>query len=123
MTRTVVVLTEGALRPSDAAHIAALLTPDDAQVEVLVPADTEHHLVAEIIDHLGLLNLRAIWNEVVGKHPSPEQARFDAAAAVTRSVNELRGAGLEAHGRVVADDPMPDLDKTITATGAIVAVP
>ncbi len=137
MTATVVVLSESALRPSDAAHIAAHVAAlDDSalrgpaqrdapqhdvattRVEVLVPADTERHLVAELIDHLGLLELRAIWDDVVGHHPSAEQATFDAQAAVATSVRELERAGLSATGRVVADDPLPDLDKTITATHA-----
>lgn len=118
MTRTVIVLTEGALRPTDAAHVASLHPERDVTVEVLVPADTEQNVVASIIDHLGLLDLRAVWDDVVGRHPTPENARSHAAAALNTSVTELEHVGITARGRVVADDPLPDLAKTIAATSA-----
>ena len=120
MTQTVVVLTEEALRPSDAAHIGSLHPEPDVNVEVLVPADTEQNVVAAIIDHLGLLDLRAVWDDVVGRRrrPSREEALSEAAQAVQNSVAVLRGVGLAAQGRVVQDDPLPDLARTITATSA-----
>jgi hypothetical protein len=118
VARTVIVLTEDALRPSDAAHIAALHPEPDVTVEVLVPADTERNVVATIIDHLGLLDLRAVWDDVVGRHPSPENARSHAAAATNASVAELEHAGVTARGRVVADDPLQDVAKAIAATSA-----
>jgi hypothetical protein len=116
--RTVVVLTEEALRPTDAAHIAFLHPERDTEIEVLVPADTEQNVVASIIDHLGLLDLRAVWDDVVGRRPSPEEARSDAAEDVVESVAVLEDVGLTARGRVVEDDPLPDLAKTIAATSA-----
>lgn len=118
MARTVVVLTETALRPSDAAHISKLHPEPDTLVEVLVPADTEQNVVAAIIDDLGLLDLRAMWDDLVGRRPSPDEARTDAANAVVTSVKALRGVGLTAQGRVVGDDPIPDLARTIAATEA-----
>lgn len=118
MARTVIVLTEDALRPSDAAHIASLHPEPDVTVEVLVPADTEKNVVASIIDHLGLLDLRAVWDDVVGRHPTPESARTHAASALNASVTALEHAGVTARGRVVADDPLPDLAKAIGATSA-----
>ena len=118
MTRTVIVLTEEALRPSDAAHIGWLHPEPDVRVEVLVPADTEQNVVAAFIDHLGLLDLRAVWDDVVGRHASPEEARQDAAHALASSLAVLRGVGLTAEGRVVEDDPLPDLARTIAATSA-----
>jgi hypothetical protein len=118
VTRTVIVLTEEALRPSDAAHIGWLHPEPDIRIEVLVPADTEQNVVAAIIDHLGLLDLRAVWDDVVGRQPSPEEARQEAAEAVATSLAVLAGVGLTANGRVVEDDPLPDLAKTIAATEA-----
>jgi hypothetical protein len=118
VTRTVIVLTEEALRPSDAAHIGWLHPEPDIRIEVLVPADTEQNVVAAIIDHLGLLDLRAVWDDVVGRHPSPEEARQEAAESVATSLAVLAGVGLTANGRVVEDDPLPDLAKTIAATEA-----
>ena len=118
MARIVIVLTEDALRPSDAANIAALHPEPETTFEVLVPADTEQNVVAAIIDHLGLLDLQAVWDDVVGRHKPEEQVRVDAADALAASLAELAHAGLTAQGRVVEDDPLPDLAKTITATSA-----
>jgi len=84
VARTIIVLTEDALRPSDAARIVALY-PED-QFEVLVPADTERNVVAEFVDSLGLLDLRAAWDAVVGRHPSASEARTEAAEAVAASI-------------------------------------
>lgn len=116
MARTIIVLTEDALRPSDAAHVVALYP--DAAVEVLVPADTERNVVAELVDSLGLLDLRAAWDAVVGHHPDATAARSEAAAALEASLAELGRAGAEATGRVVEDDPIPALSRTIGGTGA-----
>lgn len=118
MTRTVIVLAEDALRPSDAAHIGWLHPEPDIRIEVLVPADTEQNVVAAMIDHLGLLDLRAIWDDVVGGHPNPDEARQEADRALASSLAVLHGVGLSAQGRVVDDDPLPDLAKTIAATSA-----
>lgn len=118
MTRTVIVLTEDALHPRDAAHIAELHPEPDVHVHVLVPADTERHVVAEIIDHLGLLDLRGVWDEIVGRHPGPDQARLTAARALAESVRALGAVGLDADGRVVEDDPLPDVAKVLAATSA-----
>ncbi len=118
MARTVIVLTEDALRPSDVAGIAGLHPEPDTRFEVLVPADTEQNVVAAIIDHLGLLDLRAVWDDVVGKHKDEAEARTDAAQALSASLAELAEAGCAADGRVVQDNPLPDLAKTIAATRA-----
>lgn len=118
MPRTVVVLTEDALRPTDAAHIAALHPEEDVEVEVLVPADTERNVVADLIDHLGLLDLRAAWDDVVGHHSAVE-ARTEAAQALATSLAELARAGVVAAGYVVDDDPMPALARAIGSRTAV----
>lgn len=119
MPRTVIVLTEDALRSTDADHIAALHPGADVRAEVLVAADTERHVVADLIDHLGLLDLRAAWDDVVGHHPSEAEARTEAADAVDVSVAELARAGLPATGYVVPEDPMPAVARAVGQTGAV----
>lgn len=113
MARTILVLTEDALLPIDAEHIAQLHPEPDIQVEVLVPADTERHVVAELVDHLGMLDLRAAWDAVVGRHPSATEARTEAAEALERSLAELAAAGVRADGYVVDDDPLPALAQAV----------
>ena len=116
MARTIIVLTEDALRPADVTHIVGLY-PED-RFEVLVPADTERNVVAELVDNLGLLDLRAAWDAVVGRHPSAGEARTEAAEALALSLAELGAAGATADGHVVDDDPLPAVAKSIVATEA-----
>ncbi len=119
MSRTVIILSEDALRSTDADHIAALHPGADIRAEVLVPADTERNVVSEFIDHLGLLDLRAAWDDVLGHHPTENEARAEASEAVETSVAELTRAGLPATGYVVADDPLPAVSRAIGQAGAI----
>lgn len=119
MSRTVIVLTEDALRPTDADHIAALHPEEDVRIEVLVPADTERNVVAEFIDHLGMLDLRAAWDAVVGHHASDAEARSEAAVALASSLAELEHAGLRATGYVVEDDPLPAVARAIGRRSAV----
>jgi len=116
VARTIIVLTEDALRPSDAARIVDLY-PED-RFEVLVPADTERNVVSEFVDSLGLLDLRAAWDAVVGRHPSAAEARTEAAEALAASVAELEAAGASAQGHVVDDDPLPAVAKAVAGTDA-----
>lgn len=117
MTRIVIVLTEDALRPGDAEHIVELYSTDVA-FEVLVPADTERNVVSELVDSLGLLDLRSAWDAVVGRHPDAATARTEASEALAASIAALRRLGARADGRVVEDDPIPALSRAIGGTGA-----
>lgn len=116
MARTIIVLTEDALRPSDATHVVALYP--DATFEVLVPADTERNVVSELVDSLGLLDLRAAWDAVAGRHPDAATARTEAEEALRASLLEMERAGAQASGRVVEDDPLPAVSRAIGGTGA-----
>ncbi|MCI2238952.1 hypothetical protein MO973_29535 [Paenibacillus sp. TRM 82003] len=104
---TVVVLTEEALGEIDAGNIAALHEGESVRHVVVVPADTERNLLADVLDHLSLGELRAALEEVRAGKPDPQRARADAETALARSVAELRSLGLAAEGRTSGDDPMP----------------
>ncbi|WP_277213715.1 hypothetical protein [Isoptericola croceus] len=114
---TVVVLTEDALTSADVEHITSLHPDEDVAYRVLVPADTEHNVVASVLDHLGMLELRAAWDDLLGREPNPEQATTTAAEQVVESVELLRAAGVTAQGEVTQDDPLPAL-RAAVATGA-----
>ena len=113
MRDTIVVLTEEALGADDAARVASLHAGEDLAHRVLVPADTERNVLAELLDHLSLGELRAALDAVRGA-PDPERARADARTALERSLAALREAGLAAEGATTEDDPLPALRAAVT---------
>ncbi len=118
MTDTIVLLTEQALDGGDAGRIAALHAGETLAYRVLVPADTERNLLADVVDHLSLGELRQALDAIRGREPKADQARAGAADALTASVTALRGIGAEAEGEVTVDDPLPALATAVTAYGA-----
>ncbi|GAB3676202.1 hypothetical protein [Angustibacter aerolatus] len=119
MADLVVLLTEQALQAGDAERIVALHAADDVRpgYRVLVPADTERNLLADVLDHLSLLELRAALAEV--RHqPGQHEARATAAQALDASLSALRAAGVEAEGEVTGDDPLPALRAHVERLGA-----
>ncbi|WP_402465025.1 hypothetical protein [Isoptericola aurantiacus] len=119
---TVVVLTEDVLTSADVDHITSLHPGEDIHYRVLVPADTEHNVVASVLDHLGMLELREAWDDVLGKEPTPEQATATASEQVIDSVERLRASGATASGEVTQDDPLPALQAAVYAGGDEVVV-
>lgn len=107
MTDTILVLTEDTLNPADVQHILSLHEGEDIAYRVLVPADTERNLVSSFIDYISIGELKEAWDEVLGREPSPQQAKATAAEQVKASVAELIAAGVLAEGEVTDDDPLP----------------
>ena len=118
MTDTIVLLTEQALDAGDARRIAALHEGETLSYRVLVPADTDRNLLADVVDHLSLGELRQALDALRGREPSDTEARTSASDALTASVAALVGIGLEAVGEVTQDDPLPALSTAVTAYGA-----
>ncbi|PPK95923.1 hypothetical protein CLV92_10517 [Kineococcus xinjiangensis] len=116
MTDTIVVLTEEALGPDDAARIASLHEGEEVAYLVLVPADTERSVLADLLDHLALGQLREALGAVRGG-PAPEQARANAEGALARSLAALRQAGLTADGGTTGDDPLPAVRAAVAGEG------
>ncbi|NAZ88000.1 hypothetical protein GTR00_18130 [Kineococcus sp. T90] len=102
-----VVLTEEALGEVDAGNIAALHEGEDVRHVVVVPADTERNLLADVLDHLSLGELRDALAAARARRPDPQRARADAETALARTLEELRALGLRAEGRTSGDDPVP----------------
>ena len=121
---TVVVLTEEAFGDLDARNVAGLhadarAAGDDVRHLVLVPADTGRSLLAGVLDHLSLGELRAALAEVRQGHPDPARARADAEAALAATLAALRAAGLSAEGRTTGDDPLPAVREAIAEGGDV----
>jgi hypothetical protein len=112
VTTSIVVLTEQALGPDDAKRIVGLHEPAPT-FRVLVPADTGRSLLADVLDHLSLLELREALGSIRGKHD--EEQRADAGQALESSLATLRGAGAEAEGVVVHGDPLTALQDAVLA--------
>lgn len=114
---TVVVLTEQALGPDDAARITALHEGSGACYRVLVPADTERNLLVDVLDHLSMLELRAALQELRAE-PDASEARAEASQALASSLSALRATGVDADGEVTDDDPLPALASAVRVHGS-----
>lgn len=110
MTTQIVVLTEQALTAADAERLVGLHAADAPSYRVLVPADTRRSLLADVLDHLSLLELREALEAVRGHE---EVTRDEADQALAASVAALTAAGGTATGAVVEGDPVQALEKAL----------
>jgi hypothetical protein len=119
VTASIVLLTEQALSAADAGRLAGLHTPEASQYRVLVPADTRRSLLADVLDHLSLLELRQALEAVAPRRTGhQDDDHVQAGHALQASLTELRAAGASAEGRIVAGDPLAALEKEIADTPA-----
>jgi hypothetical protein len=102
----IAVLTEEALSEADARRILALHVDESPHYHVLVPADTDRNLLADVLDHLSLLELKEALEAVRG-HDDTTPA--EAATALDASLAALRLFDGDADGEVVEGDPVAAL--------------
>lgn len=114
MTEIIAVLTEDALTDADVANISRLHEGEDVHYHVLVPADTEQNVLASLVDHLSLGELREALDAVLRREPEPIRAYQTAEESLEASVAAFTDAGVTADGVVVSDDPLPAL-RTVVA--------
>lgn len=109
---TIVVLTETALADGDAQRIVDLHAGERPAYRVLVPADTERSVLADVIDHLSMLELKEAAKSL--RHARRDrQARMDAGQQLAASVEAMERAGVTAAGEVTQDDPIPALREAV----------
>ncbi|GAB7189866.1 hypothetical protein NUM3379_05720 [Kineococcus sp. NUM-3379] len=110
MAERVVVLTEEPLGAGDVARLAALHEGEDLAWTVLVPTDTHRSVLADLLDHLSLGELRAALDTVRGsrhaEHPEPGET-------LVRSLQSMHEAGLHAVGTTTGQDPLPALREAV----------
>jgi hypothetical protein len=111
VTASIILLTEQALTAADAARIIGLYAPDAPSYRVLVPADTGRSLLADVLDHLSLLELREALDAVRGRDEDDD--RVTATKALDASVTELRAVGMAVDGSVVEGDPVAALQTAL----------
>jgi len=111
---SIVVLTEETLSEDDARRILALHADEDPSYTVLVPADTGRNLLADVLDHLSLLELRGALEAVRGHD---DRTPAEAGEALSRTLEALRGFGARAEGEVVEGDPVAALMRVTGGEG------
>jgi len=111
VTATIVLLTERALGDGDAQRLVSLHSDEGARYHVLVPADPHRNMLADVLDHLSLLELRGALDAARGH--DDDESPGGASAIVDASVAALRAAGAEAEGEVTQDEPLPALEKGV----------
>jgi hypothetical protein len=109
---SIVLLTEEALTSADAERLTRLHADEEIRYRVLVPADVERNLLADVLDHLSLFQLREALEAVRGEE---EPSRAEAATALEQSLAALTAAGVPAEGSVVEGDPVTALQKAVAA--------
>ncbi|HET8594219.1 MAG TPA: hypothetical protein VFM07_03160 [Intrasporangium sp.] len=110
--RTVVVLTEEALKPVDVKKIVALHQDEPATYRVLVPADTQGNVLVSVLNHLSLFEMREALEALTPV--DRDEAVADAASALRTSLAEFEAVGAKATGEVTADDPMPTVEDEVS---------
>lgn len=115
MSEIILVLTEDALTDADVAHITGLYAERDVRFHVLVPADTQQNVLASLVDHLSLGELREALDAALGREPEPVRAELTAHEQLDASVAAFAAAGATVDGAVVADDPLPALRASVAA--------
>ncbi|GLY17493.1 hypothetical protein LWF15_17800 [Kineosporia rhizophila] len=110
-TPSILVLTEVALSDEDALRLTSVHADDESgrpAYHLLVPADVERNLLADVLDHLSLFQLREALEAVRGED---EPTRTEAADALARSLAAFSRAGWTATGEVIEGDPVKVLQQ------------
>lgn len=118
MTETVIILTEDAMLDTDAEQIVEAFASRRVAFVLLVPEDTERNVLVEFINDLGLLDLREMWDDIVGPAPEEGEAQAEAGEALGLSLQRLAEAGATAQGTIIGDDPVPALRRAVKEAGA-----
>lgn len=109
-TPSILVLTEVALTEEDAVRLTSVHADRAAGYHLLVPADVERNLLADVLDHLSLFQLREALEAVRGED---EPTRTEAADALAHSLAAFSKAGITATGEVIEGDPVAVLEKQV----------
>jgi hypothetical protein len=99
--RTILVLSEGALRDHDVARINDLFGPPPVTIRVLVPQGDDRSALTEAVEEITLGEL----GEVL--HPDHGFDEATAREVAERGAAALAALGLSADGDVVPSDPVP----------------
>ncbi|CAM3286040.1 hypothetical protein PSET11_02315 [Arthrobacter ulcerisalmonis] len=122
MSDPIVILTEEPLGADDRRNIESLVDGAQTRLEVLVPANTERHLLVDFLENLSLLDIAKAFRELTSQHPSPETERAQADETLAVSLQALAGLGSGITGEVVSGHAVDALVAKVKESGAMQAV-
>lgn len=122
MSEPIVILTEEPLGPDDRANIAKLVDGGDSPLVVLVPANTERHLLVDFLENLSLLEVAKAFRDLLAEAPDPQSERAQAAEALSASLAALEGLGGGVTGEIVDGGAVAGLVSKVKALNAAQAV-
>ncbi|MDV8148471.1 hypothetical protein [Arthrobacter sp. B10-11] len=122
MSDPIVILTEEPLGADDRVNIERLVDGGDAPLVVLVPANTERHLLVDFLENLSLLEVAKAFRELTSHAPDPASERAAAAETLAVSLNALAGIGGGVTGEVVDGGAVQGLVAKVKELGAGQAV-
>jgi hypothetical protein len=122
MSDPIVILTEEPLGADDRVNIESLLAGGDAPLMVLVPANTERHLLVDFLENLSMLEIAKAFRELTSKSPDPATERAEAAETLAASIAALGGLGGGVAGEVVEGEAVEGLVAKVKELGAGQAV-
>lgn len=122
MSDPIVILTEEPLGADDRVNISRLVDGGDSPLVVLVPANTERHLLVDFLDHLSMLEVAQAFRDLVAAAPDPASERAEAAEALSASLAALEGLGGGVTGEIVEGGAVAGLVSKVKELGAGQAV-
>jgi hypothetical protein len=122
MSDPIVILTEEPLGADDRVNIERLVDGGDARLVVLVPANTERHLLVDFLENLSMLDIAKAFRELTAHAPDPDKQRAAAAETLATSLNALEGVGGGISGEVVDGEAVNGLVTKVKELGAAQAV-
>jgi hypothetical protein len=122
MSEPIVILTEEPLGADDRRNIERLVDGADTPLVVLVPANTERHLLVDFLENLSLLDVAKAFRELTAHAPDPVAERAEAAETLAVSLQALAGLGAGVSGEVVDGGAVNGLVAKVKELGAAQAV-
>ena len=122
MSDPIVILTEEPLGADDRVNIERLVNGGDTPLVVVVPANTERHLLVDFLENLSMLEIAKAFRELTSHAPDPETQRAAAAETLSASLLALAGLGGGGTGEVVDGGAVNGLVAKVKELGAAQAV-
>lgn len=122
MSEPIVILTEEPLGADDRLNIERLVDGAETRLVVLVPANTERHLLVDFLENLSMLDIAKAFRELTAHTPDPTQERAQAAETLAVSLAALEGLGTGVTGEIVDGGAVNGLVAKVRETGAGQAV-
>jgi hypothetical protein len=122
MSDPIVILTEEPLGADDRVNIQRLVDGSDTRLVLLVPANTERHLLVDFLENLSMLDVAKAFRELTAHAPDPNTERAEAAETLTVSLAALEGLGGGVTGEVVDGGAVSGLVAKVKELGASQAV-